>query len=223
MLISYTSNVLRSIWVKSRHIFYLTNINIHTRSHIISLGIRKDKSLRCYRRSRAGKNIFKWLHVLLTEHCGTKILHTWNSKVIKKIMRYTTKPETLSICLINPRSCNNKTALMKQFINDLDLDICAIKETWLKESDEISKTALKPEGYEILSSLCPIRLGGGIAIIYKKELQITKSHEYQFETCECMDFKISFDQCLYTLGLFYRLRRSFIFSIYKWYGRIHGK
>ena len=50
------------------------------------------------------------------------------------------------MCLINLRSCNNKTALMKQFINDLDLDICTITETWLKEGDEVGKAALKPEG-----------------------------------------------------------------------------
>ena len=69
------------------------------------------------------------------------------------------------MCLINSRSCNNKTALMKQFINDFDLDICAITETWLKEGNEIGKAASKPEGYEILSSQHPIRSGGGIAVI----------------------------------------------------------
>ena len=37
--------------------------------------------------------------------------------------------------------------------------------------------------------------------IYK----ITKSHEYKFGTCECTDFKVSFGQSSYTLGLFYRL------------------
>ena len=63
---------------------------------------------------------------------------------------------------------------MRQFINDLDLDICAITETWLKEGDEVGKAALKPEGYEILSSPCPIGLGGRIAIIHKENLQITK-------------------------------------------------
>ena len=45
--------------MKSKDIFILTNIEIPTRSHIISLAIRKDKMLRCYRRSRAGKGIFK--------------------------------------------------------------------------------------------------------------------------------------------------------------------
>ena len=108
------------------------------------------------------------------------------------------------MCLINPRSCNNKTALMKQFINDLDLDICAITETWLKEDDEIGKTALKPEGYEILSSPHPIRLGGGIAVIYKGDLKVTKSQEHHFGTCGCTDYKISFDHSSYSLGLFYR-------------------
>ena len=43
-----------------------------------------------------------------------------------------------------------------------------------------------------------MRSGEGIAIIYKEDLQITKSHEYKYGSCECTDFKIS------TLGLFYR-------------------
>ena len=108
------------------------------------------------------------------------------------------------MCLINPRSCNNKTALMKQVINDLGLDICAIKETWLKENDEIGKASLKLEGYEIFSSPCPIRSGGGIAVVYKEDLKVTKSQEHHFGTCECTYYKISFDHSSYSLGLFYR-------------------
>ena len=126
-------------------------------------------------------------------------------KVVKKLERYTPELKALSMCLINPRSCNNKAAVMKQFINDLDLDVCAVTETWLKEGDEISRAALRPNGYEILSSPCPMRSGGGIANIHKEDLKITKSHEYKFETCECTDFKVSISQISYTLGVFYRL------------------
>ena len=93
---------------------------------------------------------------------------------------------------------------MKQFINDSDLDICTITETWLKEDDEIGKVALTPEGYEILSSPHPIRLGGGFAVIYKEDLKVTKSWEHHFGTCECTDYKISFDHSSYSLGLFNR-------------------
>ena len=78
-----------------------------------------------------------------------------NMKVVKKLERCTPKPKPISMCLINPRSCNNKAPVMKQFINDLDLDVCAVTETWLKEDDESGRVALRPEGYEILSSPCP--------------------------------------------------------------------
>ena len=50
-----------------------------------------------------------------------------------------------------------------------------------------------------------MRSGGGIAIMYKEDLKITKSHEYKFGTCKCTDFKVSFGQSSYTLDLFYRL------------------
>ena len=93
--------------MESRHIFHLTNINIQTRSHTVSLGIRKNESLRCYRRSRAGKSISNWIKVLLTEHHGSKILCPQNRKVIK-IERYIPKPKELSMCLINPRSVTIK-------------------------------------------------------------------------------------------------------------------
>ena len=91
---------------------------------------------------------------------------------------------------------------MKQFINDLDLDICAITENWLKEDDEIGKAALKPEGYEILSSPHPLRLGGGIAVIYQEDLKVTKSREHHFGTCKCTDYKISFDHSSYSWACF---------------------
>ena len=68
---------------------------------------------------------------------------------------------------------------MKQLVNNLDLDICAITETWLREGDEVGKVAQKPDGYEIHSSPCPSRLGGGIATIHKENLRVAKSHEYQ--------------------------------------------
>ena len=145
MLINYSGNALRNIWLKSKHVFHLTNINLQTRPNIISLGIGKDESLRCYRRSTTGKNIFNRIKVLLTEHNSSKILLSRNMKVIRKLERYTPKPKALSICLINPRSCSNKAAMMKQFINDLDLNVCAITETWLKEGDEIGRVALRPE------------------------------------------------------------------------------
>ena len=110
---------------------------------------------------------------------------TPNKKVIKKIKRYLPKSEALSISLIDLRSCNNKDAPMKQFI------------------DEVCKTALKPDGYKILSSPYSPILGGGIAIISKENLQITKTHKYQFETCECTDFKISFDQVFLHIGTYF--------------------
>ena len=203
MLINYSGTVLRSIWLNSKHVYHLTNINLQTRSNIISLGIRKDESLRCYMRSRAGKNMFNRIKVLPTEHRCSKIFRPCNMKVVKNLERCTPKPKPLSMCLINPRSCNNKAAVMKQFINVLDLDVCAVTETWLKEGDEVARVALRPEGYEILSTPWPNRLGG-IAIIHKEDLKITKLHEYKFGTCECTDFKISFGQSSYTLGVFYR-------------------
>ena len=77
---------------------------------------------------------------------------TSQHEVFKKLERCIPKPKPLSMCRDNPRSCNNKAAVMKQFINDLDLDVCAVTETWLKEGNEVGRVPLRLEGYEILSS-----------------------------------------------------------------------
>ena len=41
MLINYSGTVLRSIWLNSKHVYHLTNINLQIRSNIINLGIGK--------------------------------------------------------------------------------------------------------------------------------------------------------------------------------------
>ena len=66
-----------------------------------------------------------------------------------------------------------------------------------QDKDDIDKM-------NINSSNINIKIGWRNCYHTQGNLQIAKSHEYQFGTCECTDFKISSDQCSYTLGLFYR-------------------
>ena len=65
-MITYTSTFLRSIWNISRGNYTSFNLSTVTRSWAIALDIRKQPIVRPYRRSRAGQNLFRKIHVIVS-------------------------------------------------------------------------------------------------------------------------------------------------------------
>ena len=114
------------------------------------------------------------------------------------------KPESLSICLINLRSCNNKAAPLKQFINSLDLEICAVTETWQKEGDEDGQGWSKMRWIWNAFYTMPIKIGWRNC--NHKQGKSTNCRVTWIPVWDLWmnRFQNQFDQCSYTLGLFYR-------------------
>lgn len=52
----------------------------------------------------------------------------------------------LSFCLMNTRSVRNKTAMLMDYICDLNADLYAMTETWLTENDASVRVELIPDG-----------------------------------------------------------------------------
>ena len=99
--------------------------------------------------------------------------------------------EDLSGALINCRSVINKTQeiQLKLIRNNLNLSI--LTETWIKEGDTITPTRLCPKGYKSLSISRQDKISGGIAIVYKSELNISSSRDEPYKTMESSLFIIS--------------------------------
>ncbi len=79
----------------------------------------------------------------------------------------------LKVGFCNSRSANNKTETITDYIQDLDLDLYYITESWADENSK--KTAvLKPNGYKAHVEPRLGRTGGGITCLYKAELDVKK-------------------------------------------------
>ena len=98
----------------------------------------------------------------------------------------------------------NKTQEIQLELVNNNLDLCILTETWIKECDTITPTRLCPNGYKSLSISRQDRVGGGIAIVYKCELNISLASNQPFKTMESSCFSISTGNRLINLITIYR-------------------
>jgi len=115
-------------------------------------------------------------------------------------------PYYIRIGHINIRSCRNKTQDVINIIDDHDIHILVITETWLSHpcDDPIMK-AMTPVGFEIKSFPRVGRTGGGIAILYKSSLVDKISFKPQtFNSFEYAGFTLTNHQCKHYFHCVYR-------------------
>ena len=83
--------------------------------------------------------------------------------------------DTISGVLMNCRSVTNKTQEIQVKLTNNNLDVCVLTEMWIQEDNNITPARLCPNRYKSLSISRPDRTGGGIAIVFKKDLSVTKA------------------------------------------------
>ena len=198
--------------------YHSFHIDTPIRAWIIALGIRA-RPVR-FRRSRAGKNLFYYIaSVIHRQYCET--IHRrvvtpvppvkWNNLLLIKTRHngLQSQPtlafqDDLHSALINCRSVVNKTQEIQLELVNNNLDLCIWTETWIKECDTITPTRLCPNGYKPLSISRQNRVGGGIAIVYKSELNTSTARGQPFKTMESSCFSISTGNRLINLITIYR-------------------
>ena len=82
--------------------------------------------------------------------------------------------------LINCRLVVHKTTNLKIHLADLNLHVCALTETWLKEGDDTTPNQLCLNGYSIASVPRVNRTGGGIALIHKSDITLKAKSAYSY-------------------------------------------
>ena len=207
--IRYSSATLKKIGSSARFAsnYGFFHITTPIRAWIIALGIRARPSP--FRRSRAGTHSFyniasityRW-HGNPTHRSPTTPVHSANHDnllLIKTINNcsklqspvFSTPIKDLHSALINCRSVVNKTqdTQLELVINNLDL--CILTETWIREDDTTTPGRLCPHGYKALSISRHGRTSGGIAIIYKNDLNINVTKGQPLETMESTCFSIN--------------------------------
>ena len=93
---------------------------------------------------------------------------------------------SLSVDLINIPSVNNKSLTISEHINDYNLDIMAIAETWLQSDSESVIEDVCPDGYLYVGLSRKSARGGGLCVIYRSTYDIHKISTDAYETFEHM-------------------------------------
>jgi len=90
---------------------------------------------------------------------------------------------------VNSQSVRNKTADFVGYIFHHRYDLVAVTETRLRTVDDAIRADLCPAGYKLIDYPRTWRDGGGIGLLYKDSLRVTKvrnGEEESFEYCELL-------------------------------------
>ena len=79
-----------------------------------------------------------------------------------------------------------------------------LTETWIKEDDNVTPARLCPNGYKSLYVSRLDRAGGGIAVFFKKDLNVTKACTTAYTTMEMATFWININNHVINLVKIYR-------------------
>ena len=91
----------------------------------------------------------------------------------------------ISFMLYNSRSVVNKVENIMMTLEDRDVDIAAICETWLVSKSNPTTAKIKQHGYSILHDYRSDQRGGGTALIFKSSMKLSPICLQNFSTFEC--------------------------------------
>ena len=98
------------------------------------------------------------------------------------------KPATL--CLINTRSLRSNANIICDFVQEHDMDIVCVTETWLSVRDANSCTSTIP-GYTLEHIPRCNRNGGGVGVFFKDGFRLASSKPWPADSFECMEVVFS--------------------------------
>ena len=105
--------------------------------------------------------------------------------------------------VFNARSICNKTVGVLELLSEQKIDICMLSETWLRKGDTSKISEIKDLGYNTYHCSRPGR-GGGVAILYKKTLRLTKIKTKSFKSFEHIECSMKSGNNIVRLTCIYR-------------------
>ncbi len=96
----------------------------------------------------------------------------------------------LKAALFNAQSLNTKIPEVSEYMKEQNLDLYMIVESWFCEKNAKNIGKLKQGGFEMKHTPRLHRKGGGISVIYRKNLEISKVKPPTVKTCELMEILV---------------------------------
>ena len=111
---------------------------------------------------------------------------TSNTKDQFKLAQPSIKDQ-LKICYLNAGSIGNKMNELKLLVEVSSYDLVFIVETWLKPNT--LNSLICPRGYSVIRRDRPVRLGGGVLVLYKSHLPVLEIRHFEDTNIEylCID------------------------------------
>jgi exonuclease III len=136
--------------------------------------------------------------------------HRGRMKRPKDLIKELNKKDNLKIIFINTQSALLKVLTIKDYILEHDLDILYIAESWFKVTgDEVNIGNMIPQGYSFKQTpRVGKNRGGGIAVIYKKHIQLKKETQPIVTSMEIMETTININARRITCITIYRPETS---------------
>ena len=95
----------------------------------------------------------------------------------------------IDFCLLNTRSNKKKEIAIKDYAVDNNVDIFAVTETWLRNNENynFSIAEVCPTGYRFYHVPRKNSRGGGVGLLIKKHMKVTKQTQRNFSSFEYLD------------------------------------
>ena len=111
---------------------------------------------------------------------------------------------SIKLCTLNVRSIKNKSADFIDYVCSSDADLFALTETWLADEDTAHRAQMVPVGYKLIDRSRVDRVGGGTALLYRENINVTKIGSEERRSFEYLELLVSSGSFRVRLVIVYR-------------------
>ena len=134
--------------------------------------------------------------------------HSHRSNVVQvnrvSDLHLSTSNTQLTMCTLNARSISNKSALFVDYVSECKADLVAITETWLSDNDSAVCYEITPAGYKLLHCPRGDRRGGGTALLFRDNINVSKLETVSRISFESSEYLVCTGSLRFRLAIIYR-------------------